>query len=399
MPDAPAAVTRLVFLAPASPTAWDVRAWRLAELSERGLDVVVADLGAVVQPGAPVREAIEGPWSTVRVESRREFRALVRDLAPGAVFLDFLVGVSDVGPREAFVFSALKRAGAPYVLVYAGAVPPALALAGLPRGTRTLSIGRVAAAAARRVMRGLRRAGLYLALPRRVYASRAESVEGFLARFPSLAGARRPINSFDFDRYLDLLAAGPLPERDGTCLFLDEGLLGHPDFAYLGVGAVDAGEYATDMRRVFDAVESATGLKVRVAAHPRVDPAAVREAFAGREVVQGETPELVARADAVIAHWSTAVSFAALFDRPLLLCETAGMRTNGFAGQVRGTAAAFGLTAFDASDAAALAALPGDPARWPRPDHAGYLARYVRDPDAPALNTWEIVAADLERGL
>lgn len=212
-------------------------------------------------------------------------------------------------------------------------------------------------------------------------------------------GRLRPINSFDFDRFLALQGSGPLPERDGTCLFIDEGLLGHPNFAYLGIAELDAGKYAASMRRLFDAVESTTGLTVRIAAHPLVDPEALRDPYGAREVVSGRTPELALRADAVIAHASTAVNFAALASRPLILCETAGMRATGYSGQVHGTAGALRLAVLDVDDPVAISSIPGDPAVWPRPDYESYLGRYVVSPGAQPMNTWDIVADDLAKGL
>ncbi|MDO8962986.1 MAG: hypothetical protein Q7W30_00660 [Coriobacteriia bacterium] len=376
--------------------------WGLDHLAGRGFEIEIVDLSRVLQPALAGRDIPLGPWRVTHIRDMGEVDRLIRDRATGTVYVDFLLGISDVGPREAPVFGALHRHAAPYILVYAGAVPPPDPSApgvAAQRGSRFADPTRVLRALAGRVTRLARRAGVAYALPARVYAGHAQAIERFIDRYPALRGRVRPINSFDFDRFLALQAATPTIERDGTCLFLDEGLLGHPDFEYLGITRLDGAAYAASMSRLFDAVEAATGLTVRIAAHPRVDPVALGEAAGGREVIVGHTPELVLRSDAVIAHASTAINFAALAARPLIVCETAGMRATGYSGQVHGAARALGLRVLDAEDPTAIAALPRDPTEWPSPAYEAYLGRYVRSPDAPAANTWDIVATDLAAGI
>jgi len=239
-------------------------------------------------------------------------------------------------------------------------------------------------------------------LPARVFAGHSEALESYLGRTRLPRSAVTWVTSFDYDAYLAYLAArgGEAPEVEPIAVFLDEDASGHPDFGLLADSAMQmsAEEYSASLRRLFDAVERKTGLRVVVAAHPRADYATRPGFFGERDVVSGATVDLVARSSMVIAHASTAVSFAAISDKPLIMVKTASMMS-GYDATVDRIAAGLALEPVCSDEPGVLDGLDWDYANWSRAGYSAYLERYVRSQDAPAdRTTWEIVAETLQDG-
>lgn len=124
------------------------------------------------------------------------------------------------------------------------------------------------------------------------------------------------INSIDYDRarrpgVWDRLVEGPY------CAFMDEYLPYHPDFKMMGMPTVDPVHYYRAMNAFFQQVEEQLKLKVVIAAHPKADYTS--NPFEGRPLFTYKTPELARWADLIIAHSSTSISYAAIYERPLVL--------------------------------------------------------------------------------
>lgn len=386
---------KITFLVPFRPSRRDALVWGFDRLRARGFDVSVLCVGPLLGatfPEPPDGGAAGSGWAESVAFSEGELETLLDSRSPGYV-VDYVVGLNEVGRREARVFEALDVAGVSLVVVHGGAVPTG----GGPRhlgatARKVLDPARWANLVAKRRIARDRAAGRRYARPDWIFA-------GSLVRHDA---ARRhpsahlvPVNSFDFDRYLDLLQRGPLPEPDGTVLFLDEGLTDHADWAYVGLDPLPGQGYYRTLRRFFDRLEATTGLCVRIAGHPKVDYDAVGDVFGGREIRLGTTIEDTARASGVIATATTAVSFATLLERPIMIIVTDGMRASGYVSRAIETANALGVRPLDIDDETELRAAAFDPTDWSREGLAGYRDAFVVDPDAPRKNMWEVVADEL----
>jgi hypothetical protein len=78
------------------------------------------------------------------------------------------------------------------------------------------------------------------------------------------------------------------------------------------------------MQAFFNHVERETGLPVIIAAHPRSEHLKLEELerLYRKKVIRGQTPQLVRDCSLVIAHMSTAINFAILFQKPILFVTT-----------------------------------------------------------------------------
>jgi hypothetical protein len=127
---------------------------------------------------------------------------------------------------------------------------------------------------------------------------------------------------YDYDIYLR--------ERNKNCItdaktgvFIDEYLPFHPDFAYSGYRVpATPDEYYPKLRRFFDYLEDEFGLKIVVAAHPRSRYEEHPDFFGGRPVLRDRTLELVRESGFIIMHTSTAINFAVLYKKPVIIITT-----------------------------------------------------------------------------
>ena len=129
------------------------------------------------------------------------------------------------------------------------------------------------------------------------------------------------VHSLDYDSYLK--ERGIPFKAQKTAVFIDDGYAFHPDYDYVGIKPpVTPEKYFKSLNCFFDRVEKELGLKVVIAAHPRIDYAKHPEAFKGWECIRGDTCRLVKGSELVLGHCSTALNFAYIFNKPVVFKTT-----------------------------------------------------------------------------
>jgi len=205
------------------------------------------------------------------------------------------------------------------------------------------------------------------------------------------AAAIKHIHHFDVDAAADPAPAG-LPER--YIAFVDDYLPHHPDFATFRSRTVDPTAYYAALNRAFAACERSFGVPVIVAAHPKA--IYDRNPFGGRAVVFGATGALVRESVVVLAHASTAVSFAVIHRKPLALLytrEIAAVHPYLFA-SMRMTAGMLGCPLVDMEETSAQT-VPRDGA-IDESRYAAYAREYLSVAD-PSLSSARITVRALAR--
>jgi hypothetical protein len=125
------------------------------------------------------------------------------------------------------------------------------------------------------------------------------------------------IHSYDYDIYLEEREKELTSQE--TIVFLEDQFTHSPEFAmYNERPAMDANRYFDLMNNFFDFVENVTGYEVIISVHPRSNQNDLSICFKGRKCIKGQTAHLVRGSKLVLAHYSTAISFANLFGRPLM---------------------------------------------------------------------------------
>lgn len=377
-------VGSVIFLAPRPTTSWDDERWGFAALRARGVTPFSVDLSAVI--GAAGETEIR--TDDIRPRSIAEFSWLVASSAGSAVFIDFLRGVSGPDLKTAKIFRSLRDAGAVYYVIAGGALPTAPRKEGplkraLSRPARALHhlwwLANRAAA---------ERFGGYFP-PARIFGPESEVVSSFAARYGIPRDRIVPSHSLDYEMLLQPRMSAETFSR--ACVFVDDGIAGHPDFERGDRRPANRDEYFALLRRVFDMVEKKTRLPVVIAAHPRGDtisPALI----GGRRVVLGETSALVDSASLVIGHASTALGLAVLKRKPVLLLTGRHVANAGLAGAVSAVAAAIGAPVVDFDDAGAVGEFEPASIVVSEEKCSAYVARYIRGPAAADGSLWDFVA-------
>jgi hypothetical protein len=137
-------------------------------------------------------------------------------------------------------------------------------------------------------------------------------------------------------------------------VFIDQYEPFHPDIKLLGLIASTPDVYYSQMNVFFNAIEVKYKCKVVIAAHPKSEEYRRKDYFEGRKVYFGKTAELVKNAKGVIFHSSTAISYAIMFNKPLMPVYTRQMkekRTWGYV-QQSGFERFFNLKAIETSEVA-----------------------------------------------
>ena len=106
---------------------------------------------------------------------------------------------------------------------------------------------------------------------------------------------------------------------DNYFVFLDQNLPFHPAQFYRGEKPqVTSKKYFSSLAMTFKKIEKKFESKIVVAAHPRVDISDYNNFFKGREVFNSKTIDLVKNCNCVLAHTSTAISYAVIFKKPII---------------------------------------------------------------------------------
>ena len=134
-----------------------------------------------------------------------------------------------------------------------------------------------------------------------------------------------PINQPDYDHYRRVQLEGARFVDGRYAVFLDQYLPHHSDLELAGMRSLDPIAYYASLNQFFKSLELKYNVRVIIASHPRADYDA--DQFNGREIYHGKTPELVKDADFVLAHYSTAISYAVLNRKPLVFMYTDEMAT------------------------------------------------------------------------
>ncbi len=200
----------------------------------------------------------------------------------------------------------------------------------------------------------------------------------------------------DFDLYLDHAKTEP----ENQAVFIDQYVPYHPGHVALkSTGVIDPDLYYGRLRALFDRIENELNLKVVIAAHPRANYHLHKGVFGDREIFYGKTSDQIAKSRLVMVHISTAVSFAILFRKPVMILTTKELynlhplQKNAWGYEISSKELGVPLTFFDNPDEVDLANLPTVNDQL----YDRYIDKYIKTPESPSKPLWEIVHDALEQ--
>ena len=127
-----------------------------------------------------------------------------------------------------------------------------------------------------------------------------------------------PFNTFDYQDSLVIDKNVLFKDKQKMAVFIDQYIPFHPDRLNAGYD-VSADQYFDELNKAFDLIEMKYNCKVVIAAHPAAMEYRNKNYFHNREIFYGKTKDLVYNSDIVIAHQSTGMSFAIIYEKPIII--------------------------------------------------------------------------------
>jgi hypothetical protein len=141
-------------------------------------------------------------------------------------------------------------------------------------------------------------------------------------KYPDLSSQVVWAHSLDYQRFLEINLRNNESKRNKYAVFIDQYAPSHPDYSFHGnKPPVTDQKYYTSMNDFFNFFEEKTGLNVIIASHPRRNQAD-NSVWQGRLDIIGKTPELIKESALVFSHYSTAISYAVLWRKPIVQLTT-----------------------------------------------------------------------------
>lgn len=201
--------------------------------------------------------------------------------------------------------------------------------------------------------------------------------------------SRLSIASHAYD-YVTWQSATSFIRPEPYIVFLDQAYPDHPDFAkLLGANPFSRETYYSAIEGFLCHVSDRYGMPIIVALHPRSQKTSDPKPYQGFETFRDATASLVKGAHLVVAHDTTAVSFAVLGRKPLLLVEVQERSRRLHIGNVtRNMSIILGSPVVPLSSCVlpSLRMFVVD-----EPKYASYEALYLRHPACNGIPVWDRV--------
>jgi len=400
--------TKIVFLMPWPISARDVDVFGFEYLKKEGFNVKVYDLSMLLHKNTifkyPLNREIKSDY-ICQIDSYQALSKEIKNDVTDSIFIDSLVGLSDITLKYERIFRILGKINVKYYIVYGGASP----LTQLRRGSigvgkyirnkikSALHFKTLANFIANNILVLIKRHTDLYPVPSKIFSNNSDTLRLYINKYKIPEDIIVPIHSSDYDAYIHFIGHtnSKLQIDYDYCVFLDQAETHHPDYALMGMKYIDENKYYHTMNNLFNKIESKTGLKVVIAAHPRSNYG-MSNVYGGRKIIKGETIGLVANSSMVVAHESTSINFAVIFNKPIMIVNTYDMEMKGAMNFTDAMAKALGLEVVNIDDDKSLNSFSYDYKKWPR-DYENYRYKYIMSHDVGDLTTWDIVAKEIKK--
>lgn len=313
-------IKRVIFVVENPFNERDYKRFGIEVLEKSGLAVEVWDFTRLIHSETYANIQVPDPINYERhhlVNTREEMRANIRTLNEHCFVICF------VGYRyEALsVYKALSQAAIKYAVLVTNMIPICDVHKDL-----VVRVHQALKRSPKKLLKSLLRRVPFRFLgirPATVVIAGGEAAISHAGNYPiSHESEVLWAHTLDYDLFLHEREK-PIKMDTAMGVFLDEYVPFHPDYVHSGILPPSGPlEYYPSLCRFFDFLESQHAVRVVIAAHPRSRYEDYPGCFGTRQVLRGKTVELVRKAGFVIAHSSTALSFAVLFQKPVIFITT-----------------------------------------------------------------------------
>jgi hypothetical protein len=201
-------------------------------------------------------------------------------------------------------------------------------------------------------------------------------------------------HSMEYDLYFENRKFG-ISDKPEHIVFLDAFGPFHPDhLVFKTQFPCSTEDYYGNLNSIFKTIEKKFGLNVIIAAHPKSKYEEMPDLFEGRQVIRGETHDLVKNSKFVLTSASTSVHFAVIYKKPIIFLAMNPSKTNQLDLKINHVASMFGKV----------------PIHWPEncsvdfekeieideEKYSQFLNNYIKKSGSPDRHSWDIFADYLE---
>jgi hypothetical protein len=206
-------------------------------------------------------------------------------------------------------------------------------------------------------------------------------------------------HSFDYERFILTKNSNQENFVDSCAIFLDEDLPSHRDYELLGLKSpIKELDYYPAMKSFLLKFSSVNKLKVKIAGHPRSNPNKLKEHWDGFEVIQGNTNEVVAGCNIVMAHTSTAVSFAVLYAKPIIFLTNNQIGKSWIGQIIKSKSKLLGSDLINI-DKYPLKNIDAKRHSYNRKKYNSYINLYIKKEDSNNNPMWKIFSEYLDKNI
>jgi hypothetical protein len=285
------------------------------EILSKNFHVLVLDMTKLIHPEfwENYKQEQYSFSGCVNIERFEDFSDAISTLANGVIAIDYLLS----GEIQKNIRVALRGQGVLITTVLAGLIPTNT----FGHSEPLFNIARSGRDFLKKNYSSFRVLTRQLTpLPHHIYDISVLGGSQALA----LARSRAPFqiygHSFDYDLFLELREHN---EKSAEYIvFLDQDFVGHSDRLITGTKPfITATKYLQSMNNFFSTIESLYGMPVKIAGQPKANYGKDHP-FNQRLITGRATAEVVKNASLVLAHFSTSISFAVLWNKPIFLLST-----------------------------------------------------------------------------
>jgi hypothetical protein len=197
-------------------------------------------------------------------------------------------------------------------------------------------------------------------------------------------------HSFDYDIFLKVRNQTAFVDKP-YAVFLDNDIVHHSDYDFASEkGLATEESYFPAMNNFFQMLERKLGIPVLIAAHPRSRCDSRPYSWCGREIHYGKTAQLVRDATIVLAHMSTALGFAVLWRKPILLLLTDELKFSRFGARTAYCGHLLKLPLINIDELDEMLSVSDMLESVNEKAYASYVEQYIKRPGTPELPAWQI---------
>jgi len=200
-------------------------------------------------------------------------------------------------------------------------------------------------------------------------------------------------HSLDYDLFLSLKEKKIPNNLKSYAVFLDQNIPFHPGAIFRGEKPKTTKEkYFPALNNFFTLFENKTGLEVIFEAHPRSRYDLYPEFLYGRKYFLLKTPELIRDSKVVLLHTSTALSFAILFNKPIIFLTSNEYQKSYDDFRINSYARSMNSLLFNIDEKNINSKIPSNNKIYffDKVKYAEYRNNYLKFPKTPEKKSWEI---------